>query len=278
MLRKGPIVILAGLVFASVVSAQSAWRFRWPQGQVLVYRVEQSMTASETLSDGRTESKTKASLVKRWQVQSVDAAGVATLQLSLDKLRIETSTSGGDVLIYDSADPAKSNPQMKAQLGRYVGPPIAVLRLDSQGKLIDVKKSDFGPASRFVADLPFQIVLPDTEVRAGQSWERAYKITLEPPQGTGEKYDAIQRCTCKSVADGAATITLATAMKSQPESLLDRVPLLQLQPEGEIVFDTQSGLMRSARLVIDKELKNHQGEGTSYRFQRSYVEEYAGGR
>ena len=52
--------------------------------------------------------------------------------------------------------------------------------------------------------------------------------------------------------------------------------LLQLQPEGEVVFDAQSGLMRSARLTIDKELKNHQGEGTSYRFQRTYVEQYVG--
>ena len=51
-----------------------------------------------------------------------------------------------------------------------------------------------------------------------------------------------------------------------------------MQPEGEIVFDLQSGLVRSARLVVDKELKNHQGEGTSYRFQRSYVEEYAGAK
>lgn len=278
MVRKGLIVILAGVTFVSSASAQSAWRFRWQQGQVLLYRVEQSMTASETLADGKTESKTKASLVKRWQVQSVDAAGVATLQLSLDKLRIETTTSGGEVLVYDSGDPAKSNPQLKEQLGRYIGQPIAVLRLDSQGKLIEVKKSDFGPASRFEADLPFQFVLPDSEPRAGQTWERAYKVTLEPPQGTGEKYDAAQRCTCKAIADGAATISVATTLKTMPESLLDRVPLLQLQPEGEVVFDIQSGLMRSARLVIDKELKNHQGEGTSYHFHRSHVEEYAGNK
>jgi len=278
MSRQNLIVVLVGLAFASAASAQPALRFRWQQDQVLLYRVEQTMTASESLSDGKTESKTKANLVKRWQVQSVDTAGVATLQLSLDKLRIETTTTGGDLLLYDSSDPAKSNSQMKDQLGRYVGQPIALLRLDRQGRLVEVKKSDFGPASRFEADLPFQLVLPDAEPRPGQAWERTYKITLEPPQGTGEKYDAVQRYSYKTVTNGAATIALATTLKTMPESLLDRVPLLQLQPEGEVVFDTQSGLMRSARLVIDKELKGHQGEGTSYRFQRTYVEEYAGNK
>ena len=276
MLRKGLTVILAGLVFASAASAQSACRFRWQLGQVLVYRVEESVTASETLTEGKSESKTKTSLVKRWQVQSVDTAGVATLQLSLDKLRLEKTTPGSDVLLFDSSDLAKSDPQLKEQLGRYVGQPIVILRLDGSGQLVEVKKSEFGPASRFEADLPFKLVLPSVEFRAGQYWDRNYKNTLEPPQGTGEKYDAVQRYTCKTIANGAATIALTTTLKTMPENLLDRVPLLQLQPEGEIIFDTQSGLMRSARLVIDKELKGHQGEGTSYRFQRTYMEDYAG--
>jgi hypothetical protein len=276
MLRKWLLVVFFGSICVSAASAQTPWRFRWQQGQAFVYRVEQNMTASETLSEGRTESKSKANLVKRWLVQAVDDQGVATLQLSLDKLRMETTTPGGEVLIFDSADLAKSTPQMKEQLARYVGTPLAILRLDALGKLVEVKKSDFGPASRFEADLPFQLVLPDQRMIAGLTWERAYKVTLEPPQGTGEKFDAVQRYACKAVAGSTATITIATTLKTMPESLLDQVPLLQLRPEGEIVFDAQAGLMRSARLVIDKELKNHQGEGTSYYFQRTYTEEYVG--
>jgi hypothetical protein len=278
MSRQNLFVVLALISFTTAGSAQTVLRFNWQKDQVLLYRVEQTMTASESLSDGKTESTTKASLVKRWNVQGVDAAGVATLQLSLDKLRLETTTGSGEVLLFDSADPVKSNPQMKEQLSKYVGQPIAVLRMDSQGRLIEVKKSDFGPASRFEADLPFQLVFPIAAVQPGQSWERAYKVTLEPPQGTGEKHDAVQRYTFKSMADGAATIELATTMKAMPESILDRVPLLQSQPKGEITFDIRSGLMRSARLVIDKELKNHQGEGTSYHFERTCVEEYIGNK
>ncbi len=63
-----------------------------------------------------------------------------------------------------------------------------------------------------------------------------------------------------------------------PESLLDRVPLLQLQPEGEVVFDFKEGRLSRASLHIEKELKGHQGEGSSYRFQSTYTEEFIGNR
>jgi hypothetical protein len=56
------------------------------------------------------------------------------------------------------------------------------------------------------------------------------------------------------------------------------VPLLQWLPEGEMVFDVQAGILRSATLKIDKELTGHQGEGSSYHFQSVYTAEYAGDR
>jgi hypothetical protein len=279
MLRTGLVMVFAGLALPSASSAQSAaWRFHWQTGQVMTYRVEQVTTASETLGDKKDESKTKLNLVKRWQVQGVDAAGVATLQLSLSSMRMETTTPRGDVFLFDSADPDKSEKNLKEQLSKFVGQPLAVLRVDGKGKVVEVKKSEFGPASRYESQSPFHLVLPDSEPKAGDSWQRAYKITLEPPQGTGQKYDAVQRYTCKTVAANTATMTLTTTLKTMPEALLDRVPLLRDQPEGEIVFDTQSGLMRSAHFVIDKELKDHQGEGSSYHFHSAYTEEYAGNK
>ena len=53
-------------------------------------------------------------------------------------------------------------------------------------------------------------------------------------------------------------------------------PLLQMQPEGQVIFDTKEGRLRQATLRIEKELKGHQGEGSSYHFQSTYTEEYVG--
>src|SRR6516225_7159116 len=117
MKGKASMTLVFGLVVALPATAQeTVWRFHWQRGQILTYRVEQVTTASEVVDGKRAETTSKLTNVKRWQVQIVDAAGVATLELSLGSLRIETTTPGGEVMLFDSANPAGSNPQMKEQL------------------------------------------------------------------------------------------------------------------------------------------------------------------
>jgi hypothetical protein len=252
-------------------------RLRWEKGQVLVYKVEQTTLATDAVGEKKVETKTQLNLVKRWQVLGVDNSGVATLQLSLNSLRLETTAPGGDPILFDSANPDKSTPQMKEQMAKYVNAPLALLRVDGSGRVVEVKESKFGPPSRFENELPFVGVLPaEGPTKAGQTWERAYKITLEPPQGAGEKYDAVQKFTAKSPADGLAAVAFATTLKSPPEAAADQVPLLQMQPEGEVVYDLKAGRMRSATWAVDKEVKGHQGDDSSYHVTCKYTEQYVG--
>ncbi len=247
---------------------------------MFVYRAEHETLASYTMGDTKSETQTRLVLVKRWQVLDVDAASVATLQLSLPSLSFEAVTPGGDKLSFDSANPDKSTEQMRKDFGSFVGKPVVVVRIDGQGKVIEVKeaKGGFASAAKYESDPPFKLLLPTEEMKMGQGWERTYQITLEPPQGTGEKYPATQRFICKSVADNLATVALTTEVKATPAAQDDQVPLWQMQPEGEVVFDVQSGRLQKASLRIDKEAKGTQGEGSSARFQSKYTEEYVGDR
>jgi hypothetical protein len=275
MLRAWWLAALTGLVLTSASSAQgTAWRFRWQQGQVLPYRVEQVTTASEVVEGNKAETTSKLNELKRWQVMAVDAAGVATLQLSLASLRLERTTPGGESLAFDSANPAVGDPQMREQLSKFVGHVLAVVRVDGQGKVVEVKESKFGPASRFESEPPFVVTLPDAAAAPGQSWVRNYSITLEPPQGTGEKFATVQKYICANADGPAVSIVLATMVQHQPASLADQIPLLQLQPQGKIVFDTQAGRLQRADLRVEKELKGHAGEGSSYELRSTYTEEY----
>jgi hypothetical protein len=276
MVRKLLLTMMVVLAAVASASAQTAPRHRWQTGQVLIYKTAHATQAIDIVEDTKVETKSLVNVTKRWQVVSVDPAGVATLQMSLDALRIEQTTPKGDVMLFDSANPDKSDPDMRKQLSQFVGPTLAILRLDPTGKVVEVKESKFGPASRFENELPFAVVLPPVMPQANQTWERAYKITLDPPLGAGEKFDAVQHYTYKAVTANALSISLTTELKTQPEAIADRIPLLQVQPEGEIVFDVQAGRMRSATLKIDKELKGHKGDGSSYRFVSSYTEQYAG--
>ena len=275
MTRRLLFTLLVGCIAAGSALAQtSAPRFSWKTDQVLTYRVEQLTSAAEVVGENTTETKTKLSLTKRWQVKEVDKAGVAMLQLSLSALRYEITRPGGGVLLYDSANPEKSDPDMAKKMSGYIDRPVAVLRIDPQGKVVEVKESKFGPTSRFESELPFVLTLPDAVFKEAQTWERSFAITLAPPQGAGERYKASQKYRCKSVSAETATIAVTTAIQDLPDDPLDQVPLLQLQPEGEVVFDLKKGCMRSARLTIEKALKDHQGDGSIYRFRSVYTEEY----
>src|SRR5579859_2248635 len=106
-------VIVAGLTIVATAPAQPlAGRFRWQPGQVLTYRVQHETSAAAVVNGKKEDTSSKVGNVKRWEVLEVDAAGIATVQLSLTSLRLETTTPSGETMVYDSADPDKSTPQL----------------------------------------------------------------------------------------------------------------------------------------------------------------------
>lgn len=271
-MRAGLVAVFAGLCLTDVASAQGgACRFQWQAEQVLSYRVEHNTTVTEVIDGKKVTTSAKLNLVKRWQILNVDPNGVATLQLSLAAMRNEQTRPDGEVLLFDSADLEKSTPGLKEQLSKYVNQPLATVRVDTLGKVIEVLK---GQGKRYEAEPPFVITLPGAPVAAGHTWERNYQIVLEPPQGTGEKYDATQKFECKKSDGPTGVFEITTLVKNMPKESLDQVPLLQKQVQGEVEFDLNAGRMRSARLSIDRVIENHQGSGSSYHFQSTYSERF----
>jgi hypothetical protein len=261
------------LVLAVAASAQTPPRWHWQPGQELTYKVEQSTVASDTVNSSKVETSNQMALTRRWQVVDVDSTGVATIHLKLLGLKSDITTPGGETLHFDSSNPDKSTAVLREQMMRFVGPTIAVLRVDGLGKVIEAKDLGFGPPTRYENELPFHGWLPEALPEVGASWQRNYQITLAPPQGTGEQFAALQTYRCKGISSDLLTVAVTTEMKAQPAALADRVPLLQLQPEGEFVFDLKAGRLKSATMKIDKLLQGHQGEASSHRFQSTYKEE-----
>ena len=269
--------MVALLLVSTAAQAQAIpARFRWQTSQVLTYRVEQVTTETEIVGGTKVESSLKLNHVKRWQVLAVDAADVATVQQSLSALRIERKTGTGATVVFDSADLEKSDPQMREQLSKYVGKPLATLRIDSFGKVIEVTKCEFVPPSRYENELPFGITLPAEGIAPGGVWRRQYAVTLDPPLGTGEKYPAWQEYQCKGINGGLVTVAFKTNLNSMPDDKGDQAKVLQFLPEGEVLFDVQACCLRRARLNVNREMKGHQGDDSSYRIESNYVEEYVG--
>lgn len=270
-----PMSMVALVLVAGVASAEPP-RFRFAKGETLAYRLIQKTNVIESVPDEKTNKPvettvaTKVDLVRRWKVVDVDADGTATVEMSIASMRWERK-AGNDEDVFDSSKPDDLN---KSEMAKHVGPVLAVLRIDPQGKVVEVKESKVGPATRFATELPFKLVLPATEPKVGETWERAYTIQLDPPLGTGEKYPATQKYTCQGPTSGFLTVALATQVKELPAQAADQIPLLPLTQEGTLFFHAASGRYYGARCKVERELKNHQGEGSTYKFVSTYTEDF----
>jgi hypothetical protein len=260
------------LVALAVVKAEEPGQFQFKKGQVLEYRVEHSTRAADISQENKSELASRIEQTKRWEVLDVDTAGVATLQLSLIQLKMRQQPPSGEVLEFDSEKPDQSSEQLRKAIAPLLGKPLAVLRLDSTGKVIEVKSS-MGPASRYESELPFAVTVPGKPLEVGQRWNRDYQVALEPPLGTGEKFPAQQSYEVKSLAKGQATITFSTTLKEPPANASDRIPLLQFQPRGEVVFWSAAGLLWKAQLISSGVLEGHAGPGSRYEFSSEYREQ-----
>jgi hypothetical protein len=266
MIRACSIALV--LVIIPVAHAQESWQFRWQKGQTLNYKIKHITSVAEVIENTKNSSQSTLDLVNRWQVDDVDAKGTASLTLTLTAMRNEQKRANGETLLFDSENLDKSTPELREQMKKYIGQTLAVLRVDKHGRVHEVKQ---GSASAFEAEVPFVIVFPDAKPEAGQAWRRAYNIVLDPPFGTGEKYKAEQRFGCTKIEGSKASLTLATEFKTMPDNARERLPLLQKDVKGDIVFDIEAGRLISARLVIDKMVENHQGKGSSYHFKSDYT-------
>jgi hypothetical protein len=249
-------------------------RFKFHKGETLSYHSVHTTRVVETVPDETTgkpaelETVSKVDLVRQWKVTDVDERGIATLEMSIASMRWERK-AGKDEDVFDSSKPDELN---KSEMAKHIGPVLAVLRIDPQGRLVDVKDSKVGPAAKFAAQLPFKLILPDVEPKTGDAWDRTYDIQLDPPLGTGEKYPANQRYTVQEPKAGFVTVGVATTVKELPAAA-EQVPLLPLMLDGTLYFHAPTGRYYGARLKFEKELKNHQGDGSSYKFASTYIED-----
>jgi hypothetical protein len=262
------LAIILLVAFTVPASAQTRWQFQWTKGQALNYKIKHNTSVIEVVDSVKNTSDSLLDLVNRWQVLDVDAQGVATLQLTLTAMRNEQKRGNGETLLFDSQNPDKSTPELREQMKKYIGSTLAIVRIDGHGRVHEVKQ---GSAATYEAEPPFLVVFPEAKPMAGQAWRRPFNVVLDPPFGTGEKFEAEQRYECKSITGTKATVAMTTHFKTMPDNLRERLPLLQKDAVGEVVFDIQSGRLLSAQLTIDKTVENHQGKGSSYQFKSQYT-------
>ena len=192
-------------------------RFKWTAGDTHTYKVTQHTLVRETTLDPKTEkpvvseARTSLTLTRKWRVRAVDDKGIATLEMSITAMKNEMRKSDNETLVRDSAKPEDAK-----EMAAFLNVPIVVVRVDSQGRIVEVKEAKGGSAARLHAELPFRMILPDAAPAIGDSWERTFTMKLDPPLGTGESYDFVQKFSTAANADGLVSAMVETRLKRRP--------------------------------------------------------------
>ncbi len=279
MVALGVVIAIGGGI-AQPPAADPTLRYKWQAGQSLTYKIVQQTVVQETSLDEKTqkpvtsESHTNLTLTRNWVVKGLDSAGVATLEMRITAIRNEIRQADGNTVVRDSSVPDDAK-----EMAAYLNTPVVVVRVDAQGRLVEVKESKQGSAARLHAEMPFRLTLPDVGPTVGQVWDRTFALKIDPPQGAGESYDYAQKYTCKGVKDGLAVVGVETTLKAPPKSTGEQVPLVPMLWTGEVYFNIGAGKYHAARLAAKAELLNHLGEGSKFVYQSRYSEDaIAGGQ
>lgn len=271
------LILLTLHLLADLACAQAPLRFVWKQGDAHIFTVQQTIKVTEhvpTTPGGKPTPQVnlvKMKLTRKWVVTAVDASGTATLEMSILALRQEITPPGpnAETLIKDSADPKDA-----AEMADYLNKPLLKITLDSRGQLVLTDEARANPiVSRLQVELPFRLALPDAADTASNAWERTFPFTVDPPVGTGERYDFKQTYRVKVSKGTRIMLTMSTDVLNPPKAATDMQPLLPLLWSGEIEFDTEKGQYLGSQLRIQKDLLNHAGPGTKFEIECAYSEQ-----
>jgi hypothetical protein len=270
------------LILTTIAQGQEP-RFAFSPGMALTYSIDQTTTVSETtLEDGMPvvgATIGKLNLTRRFDVKSVSPNGVAQLEMSLIHMKQTLNRPGPkdkegkrtvDSIVIDSATPEGAK-----QIVGFADKPAFVLQVDGRGQVLEAKTGKGVASPRMLIEPAFRIVWPEKLPASGAAWERTFAVQIDPPYGTGEKYEMTQTFTPKPEASGYMILGVATTLKAPPKDTALMQPLIPYLWEGEVYYEKATNRYAGARLKIQKELTNHAGPGTKFSYETTYVEALA---
>jgi hypothetical protein len=260
-------VLSAGAVRAEPPAVRLEYRFR--VGDRIEMQVAHRALTETTINDTTQTVETMTDSRKIWTVTAVDVAGRATLEHSVDDVRMTSRTSDRGETRWSSGDEADPPPGYET-VRQSLGVPLTRMVVDRDGRIVDrVELRPCPPASS--GDLVV-VPLPEEPVAAGAEWTVLQEVVVEAPNGPRKAVRTRLRYRLESVADGQATIRVDTTVLTPVDDPRLEARLLERIWDGEIVFDIEAGRVVSRRTAIDRRVVGFGGPQSSVRYKASLAE------
>lgn len=187
------------LTAASLAQGQTLLRWKFQPGETLHYRLANQFVEKAQFAGGR--QPITMSIDYRvddvWKIGSVDKEGVATVNRTIDHVRLKVTGPQGVVVDYDSASPTEPNGAAKTfgQVFQLLVQKATVFRINPRGEILTAQPpaglldglrkivpsvSSFGDffTSEGERKMQINIRFPEQPVKLGQKWTTSDEFQL----------------------------------------------------------------------------------------------------
>jgi hypothetical protein len=213
----------------------------------------------ETMTDSR----------KTWQVVSVDDAGRATLEHSVDDVVMTSRTSDKGEVRWASAGTADPPPGYEG-VRQSLGVTLSRMVIDPTGRVLDRRELRPCPPSS-TGDLVV-VPLPEEPVAEGADWIVPQEVVVDLPGNLRKAVRTRLRYRLESIRDGIATISVDTTVLTPVDDPRLESRLIERIWNGTIEFDVDRGLVVRRTTGIDRRVVGFEGAESSVRYKASLEE------
>lgn len=232
-------------------------RYQFTKDEVLKYDVDHKATMITTRPELKEEVTNEVETRKTHRIVSVDNDGNAWMELAIETAKMSAQFGETEPLAYDSQKPGEC-PKAYRHVRDIIGKPLTQVLVSPRGELLSTKpllgqnalKAEGALADE--ASRNFLIEFKETPVQVGESWTNSFKVNVSVGQRLKQTVTMQRSYELVEVTNGLATIKLRTVLITPIRDGMMLAQLIQMTPEGTIVFDVKNGRMVSRTLTIDK--------------------------
>ncbi len=272
--------VLTGIAFAADTSEAPAkpdgpkytLRYKFRPGEVIRTQVLHRVSLDTTISGTTQTAETISGSVKIWKITDVDSAGHMTLEHSVESVDMRQKLSGRDEIKFNSKTDKQPPPGYEA-VAKSVGVPLTVVTFEPSGKV--VKRVDKRPnASPEAQNSQMVMPLPEGPISIGESWNHPQDVTITLEENETKIIKTRQHYTLEKIANGVATISVATQVLTPVSNPKIQSQLIQRLTQGTVRFDVDAGRVLSEQLELDERVLGFNGPDSSLHYLGRFTEDY----
>jgi hypothetical protein len=249
-------------------------QYKFKPGETVRTKVLQQVRLDTTIEGSTQVAETVSGSVKLWKILGVDAKGQTTLEHSVESVDMRQKVSGRQEVVYNSKTDTKPPPGFEA-VAKSVGVPLADVTVDRAGKI--TKRVEKRPGAQSDSQSQMLVPLPPEPVAVGESWNEPVDVVVSLEDGEKKLIKTRQHYTLEKVANGVATLSVATQILTPTNNPKIQSQLVQRLTKGSIRFDIDAGRVLSQQIDLDERVLGFQGNNSSLHYLGRFTEEYQPG-